>query len=140
MAASHVSAWQLDAQSANIIGADKANRAEARIELLQAALGAMSRKFAIPGDLDGILSVEDEKHWGILRPGPAGFVVCFHDADNPPLRNSQWMKSSSHVANGACWSVMHFCIVAVGYEGGDRGKIKAKSSVFNGCSISREWE
>jgi len=68
MAASHVWGWQLDALSADIIGADEADRAEARVELLQAALRAANRKLAIPGDLNGILSVEDEEHWGILRP------------------------------------------------------------------------
>lgn len=68
MAASHVSGWRLDAVSADIIGADEADRAEARVKLLQAALRAVGRKLAIPGDLNGILSVEDEEHWGILRP------------------------------------------------------------------------
>jgi hypothetical protein len=107
----HMLGCRLDAISADIIGADEADRAETRVELLQAAFRAACREFAVPGDLDGILSVEDEEHWGILRPGPAGFVVCFRDGDNPLLRNSQWMKSSSNVANRACLNVMHFCIV-----------------------------
>lgn len=113
----HVSGRRIDALSADIIGADEADRAEARVELLQAALRSANRELAIPGDLNGILSVEDEEHWGILRPGPAGFVVCFRDGDNPLLPNSQWMKSSSNVANRACLRVMHFCIV-VALSGG----------------------
>jgi hypothetical protein len=117
MAASHGSGLRLDGVSADIIGADEADRAETSVELLQAALGATRRELAIPGNLDGILSVEDEEHWGILRAGSARFVVCFRDADNPLPRNSQWMKSSSDVANGACSAVVHFCIVSAGSKG-----------------------
>ncbi|ENN87624.1 hypothetical protein RHSP_44994 [Rhizobium freirei PRF 81] len=53
---------RLDRVSADVIGANEADRAEVRVELLQAALGAPCRQLAIPGNLDGILSVEDEEH------------------------------------------------------------------------------
>lgn len=100
----------LDRRSADVIGADEADGPEAGVELLQAVLRAVGWKLAIPRDLDGILSVEDEEHWGILRAGAAHFVVCFRDGDNPLQRNSQRMKSSSNVANRAYFEVMHFCI------------------------------
>ena len=87
MAALHGAGWRLDAISADIIRPDEADRAEARIQLLQAVLRAIGRDLAIPGDLDGILSVEDEEHWGILRAGSARFVVRFRDGDNPLHRN-----------------------------------------------------
>lgn len=73
---SYRGSW-LDWVSADAIGADEADRAKARIELLHARLGTICRQLAIPGDLDGILSVEDEEHWRILGAGSAGFVVYF---------------------------------------------------------------
>lgn len=81
--AAYALAWRLDVRSAggldglstDAVGADETDRAEAGIELLQAALGAARRQFRIPGDLDGILVVEDEEHRGFLGPDRPAFVV-----------------------------------------------------------------
>jgi hypothetical protein len=66
---------RLDGQSTDVIGADEADQAEARIELLQAVVGAARRQLGVPGDLNGILVVEDEEHRGFLGPDPPAFVV-----------------------------------------------------------------
>lgn len=63
----------LDGRSADAVGADETDGAGASVELLQPGVGAGCRQLGIPGDLDGILVVEDEEHQGILRAGSAGF-------------------------------------------------------------------
>jgi len=68
---------RLDRLSTDVIGPNEADCAETRIKLLQAGIRAVCRQFAIPGDLDGILSVEDEEHRGILQAETAGFRCLF---------------------------------------------------------------
>ena len=77
MAACRAQDLRLDAVSTDVIGPDEADRAETRIELLQAGFGTVCRQFAVPGDLNGILSVEDEEHRGILQAETAGFRYLF---------------------------------------------------------------
>jgi hypothetical protein len=89
----------IDWRSAGVIGADKADGADADVEFLNPGLGLGGGDLGVPGDLDGILVVEDEEHRGILgqrQPIVGRFCEC---RDNPVSDTRQRMKSSSDVAN-----------------------------------------
>lgn len=58
-------AWRLSG-SAGVAGTDEAERAERGVELLQTGIEFVARSGRAPGDLDGVLLLEDVEHRFVL--------------------------------------------------------------------------